>query len=101
KYLFLPARVQAAVHHRSPPAWNAAPHNGNPLRKPVISVYSYKVRQLSDVRRTPQHVHTSASCGTGKTASGPGSGNCRSPGPSIDRRSRDRRIETSQVAGEG
>src|SRR5262245_41044469 len=48
-----------------------------------------------------RYVNNSASCGTGTTASGLGSGNRRSPYSSVDRQSSDRRIETPQVAAEG
>src|SRR5215471_18398795 len=54
-----------------------------------------------DMRRTPQHVPGSPSCGTGKASPGVGSRDYRGPRPSVDRRSPDRGIEASQVAGEG
>ena len=54
-----------------------------------------------DLTQETQYVHSSASCGIGKTASGPGSGNSRSPRSSVDRPSPDRGVETSQVAGKG
>jgi hypothetical protein len=50
------------------------------------------------VERSHRH-QSSASCGIGKTASGPGSGNSRSPRASVDRPSADRGVEASQVAG--
>ena len=43
KYPFLPARVQAAALRDRDAIRIAAPHNENPLRKPLISVYTYKV----------------------------------------------------------
>src|SRR5262249_34748963 len=48
-----------------------------------------------------QYVYSGASCGIGKTASGPGSGNSRSPHASVDRPSPDGGVEAWEVASEG
>src|SRR5215470_9695055 len=76
KYPCLAGSVQAGeVDDKWSKAGIAALHNENRLRGEAKKVYTAYVRQQSDVRRTPQHVHASPSCGTGTAAPGPGSGN--------------------------